>query len=126
MADDAEPDALARLRGLALLMPEASEVDILDSTAFRVATNMFAEFRQLDGGAVVTVKLAADRQAEIVMAGDGQETPETGGHGWTSIPLGPAPDWDLIDELVIESYRGLAPPHCMAQLDAMLEAADQG
>ena len=124
MAADADTQVLDRVRGIALLLPEATEVEILGNIHFRIATNMFAEFEQLTDGAVATVKLSPDRQAEVVGSGVGRESLETGEHGWPTIPLGAAPDGDLVDELVIESYRGLAPEHCTAQLDALIDAAE--
>ncbi len=126
MVTDTDTKALDRVRGIALLLPEATEVELLGNIAFRVATNMFVEYEQLDDHAVVTVKLSSDRQESVVRSGGGRESPETGGHGWTTVPLGDDPDWDLVDELIIESYRGLAPAHCAAQLDAMLAAAEAG
>lgn len=126
MATDTDTKALDRVRGIALLLPEATEVELLGNIAFRVATNMFVEYEQLDDNAVVTIKLDPDRQSAVVQSGAGRESPETGGHGWTTVPLGSDPDWDLLDELIIESYRGLAPEHCSAQLDAMLAAAEAG
>lgn len=111
--------ALDRLRSLCGLLPEVTEIDGLGHPTFRVATRGFAVFEEPGGRAVVTVKLAPDRQAALLGLGGAWAEPETGHHGWTVLDV-EVLGWERIDELVVASYRRAAPAHLVAELDARL------
>lgn len=112
--------ALDRLRSFCLLLPEATEVTVLDNPAFRVATNTFAVFEPGEVAPVIAFKVPLDVQASIV---DGERflvAPETGSHGWTHARIDRPLDWSHIDELVVTSYRLVAPEWCITELDQLL------
>ncbi|MDZ7734438.1 MAG: MmcQ/YjbR family DNA-binding protein [Acidimicrobiia bacterium] len=113
-------EVLGRLRSLCSLLPEVKEVDLLGEPAFRVATNTFAAFEVLDDGHAVTFKLTLDEQATVVEGERFVEASERGEHGWTSARIDRTIDWEHLDELVVASYRLVAPDWCVARLDALL------
>ena len=114
-----ERDALDRLRSLCLLLPEVAEIDGLGRPTFRVATRGFAVFEIVDGRPAVTVKLPLERQAALLGRPGIAAEADTGHHGWTVLDVGLA-GWPAIDELVVASYRLVAPADLVARLDALL------
>jgi predicted DNA-binding protein (MmcQ/YjbR family) len=113
-------EALARLRSFCLLLPEATEIEAFENPTFRVATNTFAAFEPGGSSPVIAFKVPLDVQASIV---DGERfvaAPETGSHGWTNARIDRPLDWSHLDELVVTSYRLVAPDWCVAQLDELL------
>lgn len=112
--------ALDRLRSFCLLLPETTEAEVLGNPAFRVATNTFALFESGESASVIAFKVPHDVQASIV---DGERflvAPETGGHGWTHARIDRPLDWGHLDELVVTSYRLVAPEWCITELDQLL------
>lgn len=119
-----DPDPLERLRQFCLMLPEAREVDLLGSPAFRVATNTFAVLEQdEDGAPVVRIKCAPEDQDALVERAGYEAVPDTGRYGWTHIRLDAGLGWDEVDEAVLASYRYQAPDHLRARLDLLLDAA---
>jgi predicted DNA-binding protein (MmcQ/YjbR family) len=112
-------ESLGRLRSLCTLLPEVAEIDGLGRPTFRVATRGFAVFEVIGGRPAVTVKLPRQRQAELLDRPGVSAEEETGHHGWTVLDVELA-GWEQIDELVVVSYRLVAPPHVVARLDALL------
>lgn len=113
-------EALARLRSFCLLLPETAEIEAFEHPTFRVATNTFAVFEASGVAAVISFKVPLDVQAAIV---DGERflaAPETGEHGWTNARIDRPLDWDHLDELLVTSYRLVAPDWCVERLDALL------
>lgn len=100
---------LDRLRALCLSLPEATEeVTWETDLTFRVRTKIFAITGGDAGG--VTLKATKEDQAELV-ASDPRITVAAyvGRFGWMSVDLTGRPDWSLVEELVRESYRLIAP-----------------
>jgi predicted DNA-binding protein (MmcQ/YjbR family) len=123
--DDAllgEPDdeALERARSFCTMLPETREINGFGNPTFRVATKGYAIYELLGDRRSICVKLTPERQAELISRPGFTSEPDTGDHGWTIIDLDGRVHWDEIDELIIESYRLVAPPECVAQLDALL------
>ena len=66
------------------------------------------------------MKLPLDVQADLLSRPGFAAEPHTGDHGWTLVELDRGVHWDEVDELIIASYRLVAPPEYLAQLDALL------
>ena len=117
---DAEP--LERLRSFCALLPETAEVDLFGNPTFRVGARGFATYEDLAPGPVVCVKVAPEMQELLVRREGFEAEPDTGHHGWTRVRVDGTVDWDEVDELVIGSYRLVAPPEYVTQLDDLLAA----
>jgi predicted DNA-binding protein (MmcQ/YjbR family) len=120
---DGEPvDPLERLRSFCALLPETTEVDVFGNPTFRVGARGFATFEELAAGPAVCVKVAPEMQALLVVREGFDAEPDTGHFGWTHVRVDGTVDWDEVDELVIGSYRLVAPPEYVTQLDELLAA----
>jgi predicted DNA-binding protein (MmcQ/YjbR family) len=101
---------LDRLRKVCLALPEATEeVTWETDLTFRVRTKIFAITGEDAGG--VSLKATKEDQAELV-ASDPRVTVAAyvGRFGWVSVDLtGKGLDWTMVEELVRESYRLIAP-----------------
>ena len=108
----------ARLRALALDLPDAHERETWGHPTFRVRNKIFAILRDDDGPPVVTLKASPDDQAELVAA-----APDTfgvashvGRFGWVTVRLDRV-DPDELRELVVEAWRRTAPKRAVAAFD---------
>ena len=112
---------LARLREVALRLPEATEVEAWGRPTFRAGPKkMFAMFLRQDehGFAVAFKPDAEDRPALVADELRFYSPPYLGPSGWLALDLDAAPvDWDEVAELVESSYRQVA-------LERMLRALD--
>ncbi|MDQ1713380.1 MAG: hypothetical protein QOE45_2830 [Frankiaceae bacterium] len=101
---------LDRLRALCLSLPEATEqVTWGTDLTFRVRDKIFAITGEDAGG--VSVKATKEDQAALV-ASDPRVTVAAyvGRFGWVSVDLsGKGLDWTMVEELVRDSYRLIAP-----------------
>lgn len=108
-------EALARLRDIALLLPESEERESHGQPTFFVAGKQFAQFRDDhhgDGRTVVCVKTSGeDEQAMLLDAApDIYSKPAyLGPSGWVAIDLGGDPDWTLVEDRVARSWELAAP-----------------
>lgn len=125
MVDDTDRVHVERLRVMAMVLPEATEVETFGNPTFRVATTPFAVFERVAGVPVVRVKLESDEQARLVERPGYEAAPDTGHHGWTNIRLDLDVAWAEIDRLVVESYRQQAPKALRLALDELLAAAGE-
>jgi len=125
MATDPAPsldDPLERLRSLCALLPETAEVDVFENPTFRVGARGFATFETLATGPAVCVKITSETQAVLVARPGFAAETDTGHFGWTHVLLDGSISWDEVDELVIGSYRLVAPPEYVTELDELLGA----
>ena len=104
-------DSFARLRAICLALPEAVEKPFGGHTApaFRVRDKMFASC--MESRPAVTMK--APPGAQEILVGADPETffvpPYVGSKGWIGVCLDGRVDWDVLAELVRDSYRMTAP-----------------
>ncbi|HWL36198.1 MAG TPA: MmcQ/YjbR family DNA-binding protein [Frankiaceae bacterium] len=101
---------LERLRRLCLALPETTEVLTWeDHPTFRVKDKIFV-IAGADGGSI-TVKATKDDQEALVATHPRiRVAPYVGRHGWVAVDLkGAGLDWGLVEDLVRESYRLIAP-----------------
>ncbi len=106
-----ECDAVERVREICLALPEAVEKSFGGHTspAFRVRDKMFVMVSE--DRTSMTFKGAAGVQ-EALVAGDPARfyVPRyVGSKGWVGARLDIAQDWDEIAELLVDSYRMVAP-----------------
>ena len=108
-------DPLARVRDVAMQLPETEERVSHGQPTFFVAGKQFAQVREDhhgDGRTVVCVRTSgADEQAMLLEA-----APETysspaylASSGWVAIDLVGDPDWALVDDRVARSWELAAP-----------------
>lgn len=118
-----EPHIVDELRDICLELPEAEASEAFGAPAFRIRKKIFAmthRDRQDRPGA--WVKGAPGRQEALVGAFPDRyyRPPYMGHNGWIGCWLDDAalPDWDEIEDLLIESYRLVAPKRLVKQMDA--------
>ena len=100
---------LKKLRQICLALPETSEVKTWGHPTFRVGKRTFAVFEQYRGQWCICFK--TEKQHKDLFLNDHRffSTPYIGKHGWLSPRVEGAPDWTEVKELILESYRLVAP-----------------
>lgn len=116
--------ALARLRRLALALPEAHEVEAWGEPTFRVRNKLFAMFAASNnhhggGRPGVWIKAAPGNQALMMRAAPERffVPPYVGPSGWIGVWLDgrdAAVDWAELAELLADGYRLVAPKRLLA------------
>jgi predicted DNA-binding protein (MmcQ/YjbR family) len=108
----------AQLRRICLALPDATEKETWDSPTFRVREKIFAIIQQGDGRLSFWCK--APPGAQDVLVGSDPERvfvpPYVGHRGWIGMRLDVPADWDLVADLVRDSYRLTAPKRLAAQV----------
>jgi predicted DNA-binding protein (MmcQ/YjbR family) len=112
-------DAVGRVREICLALPEATEKSFGGHTspAFRVRDKMFVMISE--DLTAMTFKGAAGVQ-EALVADDPERfyvPPYVGSKGWVGARLDVPQDWDEIAELLLDSYRLIAPRRLAALAD---------
>ena len=108
-------DPLARVREIALLLPETEERESHGQPTFFVAGKQFAQFRRDhhgDGLTVVCVKTSgADEQAMLLEAAPAvySRPAYLGPSGWVGVALAGDPDWTLVEDRIARSWELAAP-----------------
>ena len=116
---------LTRLRKVCLALPEAHEVEAWGEPTFRVRNKLFAMYaaphnHHGGGRPAVWCKAAPGNQALMVRAEPERYfvPPYVGPSGWVGVWLDRNPDWSEVKELMMDSYRLVAPKKLAAQLKA--------
>jgi len=123
MFDDDDP-VLARVRRIALALPEAAEKVSHGRPAF-FTRKVFAYY---SGSQKVNGEWVQHPNSVMVLADlDGQSAMRAlphawvpgylGPYGWTGLDLGPQTDWDDVAGFIEESYRFTAPGRLVTLLD---------
>ncbi|MHA6668390.1 MmcQ/YjbR family DNA-binding protein [Homoserinimonas sp. A447] len=123
MFEDDDP-VLARVRSIALALPEAQEKISHGRPAF-FTHKVFAYYSgslKVDGEWVQhpqsLVVQADTAEREVLRRMPGSYVPAyLGVAGWTGVDLDGGSDWDEVTELIEESYRVTAPARLVALLD---------
>ena len=108
---------LDRLRRIALALLETTEqVAWEDHPTFRVRDKIFVICSATGDG--ITVKATKDDQDALVATHPRLSVAAyVGRYGWVSMDLkGSGVDWALVEDLVVESYRLIAPKRLAAQV----------
>lgn len=104
-------DPLRAIRDIALAFPEATERETWGHPTFRVRDKIFVSYGvDDDGRSSVTMKAAPGEQESLLAEGEPFFFPKyVGPRGWIGVYVGDDTDWREIAELVIDSYREVAP-----------------
>ena len=118
-------DLIERLRRICMVFPEAVEKAFggHEPPAFRVRDKMFAMVATGDGNVSVWMK-ALPGALDVLVGGDTERffsPPYVGSKGWIGVRLDlPGVPWPIVEELVTDSYRLIAP----RRLSRLIGAAD--
>ncbi|MEO7965611.1 MAG: MmcQ/YjbR family DNA-binding protein [Gemmatimonadaceae bacterium] len=119
------PAPIARLRKIALALPEAHEVEAWGEPTFRVRNKLFAMHANAashhgGGRHAVWCKAAPGNQELMVKAAPDRffVPPYVGPSGWIGIWLGKGTDWAELALLLEESWRLIAPKRVVAANEA--------
>jgi phosphoribosylglycinamide formyltransferase 1 len=109
-----------RLLKIALTLPEAVEDWPWGSVHCKVRGKIFAGWgREHDGVMALGVRTSMDRQAVLVAADPAISIAKyVGKYGGIDIRLEERPDWDEVEDFIVESYRIIAPKRLSRALDA--------
>jgi len=104
-------DPMQAIRDIALAFPEATERETWGHPTFRVRDKIFVGAGEDDEGRTVLTMKAAPGEQEVLLAeGDPFFFPKyVGNRGWIGIRVDDATDWRMVAELVVDSYREVAP-----------------
>lgn len=116
---------LARLRAIALALPDAQEKLVVGHPAF-YTRKVFAYYAMSYkvGDAIirrpqaVCVLLPEDERQALLQSGRAHRPMYIGPSGWIGVPVDGNTDWDEIAELVEESYRQTAGTQRVRRLDS--------
>ena len=108
---------LSKMRQICLALPETKEVETWDHPTFRVNGKIFAGMGHGDqeiGDETLEVTStsvkASDKQESLLKIGDPYFYPKyVGPKGWIGIVLTKQSDWNMVRELVVESWKKTAP-----------------
>ena len=120
-----QDELVARVRELAMAMPEATERLSHGSPSWFVRQRpQFASFSSgeyyCDGGEHALWCPAPPGVQEEVVRDDPDRffrPPYVGGRGWIGLRLDLDPDWDEVEMVLTEAYRHVAPKTLAARLD---------
>jgi hypothetical protein len=117
------PSPLARLRKIALKLPEAHEVEAWGTATFRVKNKLFAMYAASDthvGKGRPGVWLKADAGNQQLMLQYAPKRffipPYVGKSGWVGVYLDTVCDWGELPMLVRDAWRLTAPKKLAASL----------
>ncbi|HZS75426.1 MAG TPA: MmcQ/YjbR family DNA-binding protein [Ktedonobacteraceae bacterium] len=102
---------LDQLRTICLALPEAIETGGVGDPSFKVRIKIFAMQHRMDGRMSMWCKAPSGAQ-QVLVASDPEHffvPPYVGHHGWVGVWLDVDVDWDMVAELVRDSYRMTAP-----------------
>ncbi len=115
-------DPLPRLREICLALPETAEKPFGGHTSptFRVRDKIFAmcEGEEQGGWNAVWCKAPPGAQQVIVSSDPDRYfvPPYVGKSGWVGVRLHRGVDWDVVADLIVESYRMTAPKRLVATM----------
>ncbi|HLJ53860.1 MAG TPA: MmcQ/YjbR family DNA-binding protein [Chthonomonadaceae bacterium] len=111
-------DALTRIRAICMALPEAEEQPFGGHTApaFRVRDKLFVTISE-DGTAMTFKGQPGLQQALVAAEPERFFVPRYVGHkGWVGARIDVAQDWEEMGELILDSYRMIAPKGLAAQV----------
>ncbi len=116
-------DRLEKLREIIFSFPETKEKISHGSPTFWGGKKTFASFHDNhhgDGRVSLWLKLPPGAQEELVEAQPKRffVPPYVGPSGWVGVLLEGKVDWDLVNNLLEDGYRTVAPKRAIAKLDA--------
>lgn len=117
-----DPAALVKLRKVIAQWPETSEKLSHGAPTFWGGRKTFATFADNhhgDGRVAVWIKASFDMQASLV-----EEDPDLffvppylGPSGWVGVRLDRKAPWSMVEQVLLDGYRMVAPKRALKQLD---------
>jgi len=114
--EQVDAEVIRRLRAICAALPEVREEDTAWSHSFLVRRSNVVSITALAGATVLSVR--ADAEELEAMLATGHPYFATGQGSRVGVVVDADTDWDEIAELVVESYRLLAPKKLVALLPA--------
>ena len=108
---------LDHMRAICLALPETKETLTWGQPHFRVGEKIFAGCGDEKGRAVIGFKLDMDHADAIIQDPRFWRAPYVGHKGWVSMDASRVDDWGDVRELILESYRLIAPKKTVARMD---------
>lgn len=108
---------LKRLRPFCERLPETTEVLSHGHPTFRVHGKTFAIVETHQGIPSLAIIASFELHQALLRDDRFYRTPYVGKHGWVSHKLDGRLDWKLIEELVMHSFRQVAPAAVIERLD---------
>ena len=107
---------MSELRKICLSLPDTEETLTWNKPHFRVSGKIFAGVGEEQGRPVIGFKLAMEHAA-LLVEGDPRFrcAPYVGHAGWVSMNAERIRDWHELRELLLESYRLIAPKRVLAR-----------
>jgi len=109
---------LVKMKKICLSLPDTKLTMTWDQPHFRVGDKIFAGCGEEKGKLVVGFKLEMEHADEILRDKRFTRAPYVGHKGWVSMDATGIRDWDEVQQLVLESYRLIAPKRTLARLAA--------
>ena len=119
-------EALAKIRKICLSLPDTKETITWGKPHFRVGEKIFAGYGEEKGKRVVGFKLEMSHASIAVQIRGFSRAPYVGHKGWVSLDTDSIKDWDEVREMILESYRLIAPKKSLAKLNAAAPASSKG
>jgi predicted DNA-binding protein (MmcQ/YjbR family) len=125
-----DPRFVSRVADVALALPEAREEDAWTGVRWRIRQRTFAHVVALhhadaverlaitDGHPVTVVTLRSAAEERAALAAFGPPYLDSWADDVVAVVLDDDTDWSELAELVVESYRLLAPSRLLRELDA--------
>jgi hypothetical protein len=117
------PKPLVRLRKLCLALPEAHEVEAWGEPTFRVRNKMFAMHaasgNHHGGGRPAVWCKATPVDQDLLIRAEPErffKPPYVGPSGWVGVWLDGKVDWNILESILREAYRLIAPKRLAAAL----------
>ena len=107
---------LKRLRKICLALPDTKETLTWGQPHFRVGEKIFCGIGDHQDRFAIGFKLEKPHAAMIIDDDMFWRAPYVGRHGWVSMDATRIRDWDQVRELVMESFRLIAPKKTLAKL----------
>ena len=109
--------ALKRLREICLALPDTKETLTWGKPHFRVGEKIFCGFGEEDGRLTTGFKLTKPHHAIVVKLPGFWVAPYVGRHGWVSLDVDFIDEWDEVADMILESYRLIAPKKSLMKLE---------
>jgi predicted DNA-binding protein (MmcQ/YjbR family) len=109
--------ALEKIRKICLSLPDTKETMTWGKPHFRVGEKIFAGYGEENGKRVVGFKLEMAHANLAVQVPGFSRAPYMGHKGWVSLETDSVKDWEEVREMILESYRLIAPKKSLAKLD---------
>lgn len=112
-------DALDKLRAICLVLPDTKETLTWGMPHFRVGEKIFCGCADISGRPAVGLKMEPAESVMLMKVPGVEKSPYSRkGDGWVTIDPGIFDDWDEIEQLIVGSFRLIAPKRTVARMDA--------